>query len=88
MPDEPIIALRKKLREIKDSNGHTVGQMAGEAGLNETTLWRVMRGQRSPSFDTFVALLRTFPQVRAIFLPPDSPGGKEPLPTGTMETQA
>jgi len=87
MPD-PIDALLERLWEIKNSNGHTFGQMADEAGLNEVTLWRVMHGQRRPNFDTLTALQGTYPQVAAIFAPPDSPNGKEPVPDGILETHA
>jgi len=85
MPDDAI-AVQEQLWEIKNRNGHTVGQMADEAGMNEVTLWRVMHGQRRPNFDTLTALLRAFPQVAAIFAPPDSPNGKESIPDGTAET--
>jgi len=87
MPD-PIDALLERLWEIKDSNGHTFGQMADEAGLNEVTLWRVMHGQRRPNFDTLTALQGAFPQVAAIFMPPDSPDGNGSIPDGILETHA
>ena len=86
MPDN-YAALVEHLGEIKKRNGYTIGQMAEMAGVNPVTLWRVMHGQRRPSFDTTTALLRTFPQLADLFLPADTPLGNEPVPDGIPEPQ-
>ena len=87
MPDNYTV-LVERLWEIKNDNGHTIGQMAEKAGLNSVTLWRVMQGQRRPNFDTTAALLGTFPQLADLFLPSDSPHGNEPVPDGILEPQS
>lgn len=75
---EPFKLLRDQLWEIKNSNGGlTFKAMADQAGLPETTIWRVMKGQRQPAAPTLGAILAAWPELGAIFLPPDSPDGKD-----------
>lgn len=85
MPDT-FAQLRQALWDIKD--GKTFREMAEAADLKEVTLWRVMKGQRQPSGQTLQKLLVAYPKLRPLFLPADSPDGKEPVPSGTQEVQA
>ena len=82
MPDN-YEALVERLREIKGTT--PINEMAETANINTVTLWRVMNGQRRPSYDTLTALLRAFPQLADLFLPADTPNGKPSVPDGISE---
>ena len=84
---EPFELLRDRLWQIKNSNGGlTFKVMASQAGLPETTLWRIMRGERQPAAATLGALLATWPELADVFSPPDSPDGKSKLHECVTET--
>ncbi len=53
--------------------GWQMRQVALEAGLDESTLSHIRRGERRPSWETLIALLRAFPELR------------ERLPAGEVE---
>ena len=85
---QPFELLRDRLWQIKNSNsGLTFKAMADQAGLPETTLWRIMRGERQPAASTVGAILATWPELGSVFLPPESPNGIGPLPEPQMETE-
>lgn len=66
--------LASKLREIKGDRSYL--EMAEQAGISETALWRIMNEQRSPHAGTLSKLLTAFPELREIFLPTGFPNGE------------
>jgi predicted transcriptional regulator len=77
---EPFELLRDELWRIKNRDGgQTFSQMASQARLPESTLFRVMKGQRQPAPTTLRALLLTWPDLMRVFLADDVPDGTDDL---------
>lgn len=68
------------LKDIKGNRSYA--EMAEQAGIPETTLWRIMNEERTPHAGTLVKLLTAFPALRGVFLPVDLPDGEPALQDG------
>ncbi len=60
---------------------------AAELGMEYTTYWRIIRGDRGVGPDTLARILTVYPDLVRVFLPKESPVGISESPVGITDTQ-
>jgi transcriptional regulator with XRE-family HTH domain len=69
-----------RLRELREQQQLTQSQLAGKAGMNKDALARLERGERSPTWETVVALTEALSVSPEAFL--QEPAAREPTGPG------
>lgn len=62
------VTIQDRLKQVFDSLGITIYQIAKELGENPSKFYNILNGRAKPSYDTIMSLLACYPQISADYL--------------------
>lgn len=65
---DSIGTIQDRLKQVFDSLGITIYQIAKELGENPSKFYNILNGRAKPSYDTIMSLLVCYPQISADYL--------------------
>jgi len=63
-----MTSIQDRLKQVFDSLGITIYQIAKELGENPSKFYNILNGRAKPSYDTIMSLLACYPQISADYL--------------------